>query len=152
VPPELNGRVDFWNIGYPLGAVVYLTGLIALAAVLWAIYQRSKIWRLGVRNPDIGPWVPRLAAGLKTVFIDSVGHRRFVHRRERYPGAMHFLIFWGMLILFVATTLDALEFNAEKYIGWHVPTVNMKVERELIWDIGGLMLITGVVLAAYRRY
>jgi Fe-S oxidoreductase len=147
----LNGRIDFWNIGYPLGAVVYLTGFIALAAVVWAIYRRSKIWRLGVPNPDVGPWGPRLAAGLKTAFIDSVGHRRFVHR-ERYPGAMHFLIFWGMLILFLATTLDALEFNAEKYIGWHVPTVNMKVERELIWDIGGLMLITGVVLAAYRRY
>ena len=162
MPPELNGRVDFGNIGYPLGAVVYLAGLIAFAAVAWpafssidpaawAIYQRSKIWRLGAPNPDVGPWGPRLVAGLKTVLIDSVAHRRFV-RRERYPGAMHFLIFWGMLILFVAKTIDALEFNAEKYIGWHMPTANVAVERELIWDVGGLMLIAGVAMAAYRRY
>ena len=151
MPPELNGRVDFWNIGYPLGALVYLTGMIALVAVAWALYQRSKIWRLGTPNPDIGPWGPRLLAALKTVMIDSVAHRRFV-RRERYPGAMHFLIFWGILILFVATTLDAIEFNAEKYLGWHVPTLEVKVERELIWDLGGLMLIAGVAMAAYRRY
>ena len=151
MPPELNGRVDFWNVGYPLGAVVYLTALIAFAAVAWAIYQRSKIWRLGAPNPDVGPWAPRLVAGLKTVLVDSVGHRRFI-RRQRYPGTMHFLIFWGMLILFIATSLDGLEFNAEKYLSLHLPTVDVAVERELIWDVGGLMLIAGVAMAAYRRY
>jgi Fe-S oxidoreductase/nitrate reductase gamma subunit len=151
VPPELNGRVDFWNVGYPLGAVVYLTGLIAFAAVAWAIYQRSKIWRIGTANPDIGPWGPRLVAGLKTILVDSVAHRRFI-RRQRYPGTMHFLIFWGMLILFVATSLGGLEFNAEKYLALRLPTTAVTVERELIWDVGGLMLIAGVTMAAYRRY
>ena len=151
LPPELNGRVPFWNIGYPLGTVVYLISLLALIAVLWSLYQRSKIWRLGTPNPDVGPWGARLRAGVKTMLLDSIGHRRFIHR-ERYPGTMHFLIVWGMLILFVATTLDALEFNAGKYLGVHLFTENVKVERELVWDIGGLMLIAGVVMAAYRRY
>ena len=80
MPPELNGRVDFWNIGYPLGAVIYLSSLIAVAAVAWAVYQRSKIWRLGVRNTDVGPWGPRLVAGLRTLLVDSVAHRRFTQR------------------------------------------------------------------------
>jgi Fe-S oxidoreductase/nitrate reductase gamma subunit len=146
-----DGRIDFWNIGYPLGAVVYTTGLIALIAIVWALYQRSRIWRLGMPNPDVGPWGPRLLAGLKTVLVDSVAHRRFI-RREHYPGLMHFLIVWGILILLVATTLDAIEFNAEKYLDLRLPTMDVRVERELIWDIGGLMLIAGIGMAAYRRF
>ena len=146
-----EGRVDFWNIGDTLGLVVYTTGLIAAVAIAWAIYQRSRIWRLGTANPDVGPWVPRLRAGLRSIMVDSVAHRRFV-RREHFPGLMHFLIFWGMLILFVATTIDAIEFNAEKLFDWHLASRDIKVERELVWDVGGLMLIAGIGMAAYRRY
>ncbi len=151
MPPELNGRLDFWNIGYPLGAVVYLVGVISLGAVAWALWQRSQYWRLGKPNPDVGPWRVRIIAALRTLFIDSAGHRRFV-RHERYPGAMHFLIFWGIAILFIATTLDAFEFNAEHWLGWYLPSKHISVQLELVWDIGGLMLIAGVALAAYRRY
>jgi Fe-S oxidoreductase/nitrate reductase gamma subunit len=147
----LDGRPDFWNIGYPLGAVVYTTGLIAMVAIAWALYQRSRIWRLGLPNPDAGGWRTRLWAGLKTIAIDTVAHRRFV-RHQPYPGLMHFLIFWGILVLFIATTISAAEFNIERYLGWQPPTVKVRVERELVWDIGGLMLIAGIAMAAYRRY
>ena len=42
--PELPGRLDFWNIGYPLfGALVYTTILIAFAAIAYAIHKRSRI-------------------------------------------------------------------------------------------------------------
>lgn len=151
MPPELNGRLDFWNIGYPLGALVYLTGVISLMAVAWAIWRRSRYWRLGRANPDIGPWGPRIRSAIRTLVIDSAGHRRFV-KHDRYPGAMHFLIFWGMAILFVATTLDAIEFNAEKWFGWELASRRINVQLELIWDIGGMMLIGGIGLAGYRRY
>src|SRR5665811_99889 len=151
LPPELNGRVDFWNIGYPLGAIVYLTSLIAFLFVAWSLYKRSKIWRLGQPNPDVGPWSVRTKAGLRTLFIDSLAHRRFV-RRERFPGTMHFLVVWAMLILFVATTIDGLEFQAHRYLGVDLITTEVKVQRELVWDLGGVMLLAGVGMAAYRRY
>ena len=63
MPPDLNGRLDFWNIGYPLGAAVYLTAVVAIAAVAWALYRRSRIWRLGALNPDVGPWARAFARG-----------------------------------------------------------------------------------------
>ena len=151
MPPDLNGRLDFWNIGYPLGAIVYLSAVVAIAAVAWALYRRSRIWRLGAPNPDVGPWGPRLLAGLRTLAVDSFAHRRFL-RHERYPGLMHFLIFWGIAVLLVATTLAAVEFNLERYVGWRFPTAAIGVQLELVWDLGGLMLIAGIGLAAYRRY
>ena len=79
MPDPLNGRIDFWNIGYPVGALVYLTGVIAVAAVGFAIYRRSRIWRLGMPNPDVGPWGPRLRAAVRAVH-EFVGKRRA--RRE----------------------------------------------------------------------
>ena len=151
MPPELNGRLDFWNIGYPLGAVVYLTGLVSALAVAWALHRRARYWRLGKPNPDFGSWRLRAGAALRTLLVDSAGHRRFL-RSERYPGTMHFLIFWGIAILFIATTVDALEFNAERYLGWHLPTTRVAVQLELVWDVGGVMLMAGVGLAAWRRY
>lgn len=151
MPPELNGRLDFWNIGYPLGAVVYLTGVVSAGAIAWALWRRSRYWRLGKPNPDFGSWRTRIWAAARTLLVDSAGHRRFV-RHEGYPGAMHFLIFWGIAILFIATTVDAVEFNAERYLGWRVPTSRIAVQLELVWDIGGVMLMAGVGLAAWRRY
>ena len=151
MPPELNGRLDFWNIGYPLGAVVYLTGVVSAGAIAWALWRRSLYWRLGKPNPDFGSWRTRIWTAARTLLVDSAGHRRFV-RHEGYPGAMHFLIFWGIAILFIATTVDAVEFNAERYLGWHVPTSRIAVQLELVWDVGGVMLMAGVGLAAWRRY
>ena len=152
MPPELTGRLDFWNIGYPLGGDrlshrAHRSGrhrLGALAALALLEARQAEPGRGG-------RWGVRLAGGLRTLFVDSIGHRRFV-RNERYPGAMHFLIFWGIVILFIATSLDAVEFNSERYLGWHFPTRNIGVQLELIWDIGGVMLIAGIALAAWRRY
>ncbi|MEX2430857.1 MAG: (Fe-S)-binding protein [Dehalococcoidia bacterium] len=151
MPDQLSGRVEFWNIGYPLGALVYLTALISIAAITWALYKRWQYWRLGRPNPDTGPWGARLRDGLRLLATDGFGHRRFVHH-ERLPGAMHFLIFWGIVVLFVATTVSAIDFNAERYLGFRTPWAPWKAQMELIWELGGAMLIVGLGIAAYRRY
>ncbi|MEX2598060.1 MAG: heterodisulfide reductase-related iron-sulfur binding cluster, partial [Dehalococcoidia bacterium] len=151
MPEQLSGRIEFWNIGYPLGAIVYLTALIALVAVGWALWKRFQYWRLGTPNPDIGPWWPRIRAGMRSLMTDGFAHRRFV-RHERLPGIMHFLIFWGIIVLFIATTLSAVEFNAQRYLGLHMAWLPWKAQLEVIWDVGGVMLIAGLGIAAYRRY
>jgi Fe-S oxidoreductase/nitrate reductase gamma subunit len=150
--PELVGRTDFWNIGYPLGAIVYTTTLIAIGAVLWGLYKRQQMWRLGKPNPDTGPWGQRLLAGARLLMLDGFGHRRFI-KRERLPGAMHFFIFWGMLVLFAATTLSMVEFNIEQYLNIRPFTVDWSLQLEFVWDIfGGGFLFIGLSIALYRRY
>lgn len=150
--PELIGRTDFWNIGYPIGALVYTTAFIAILAVLWGLYKRQQLWRLGKSNPDTGPWSARLVPTLRLLLLDTFGHRRFI-KREWLPGAMHFFIFWGMLVLFIATTLSMVEFNIEQYLGIRPITVQWSLQLELIWDIfGGGFLLIGLMIALYRRY
>ena len=151
--PELPGRPDFWNIGYPLlGTIVYLTMPIALAAIALALYKRYRMWRLGKPVPDLGPWGVRLRQSLRMAFIDIFGHRRFV-KRDLYPGLMHFFLFWGMLFLLAATTIGALEFNFHRYLPVDFPTARFRVQEGFVWDIfGGFFAATGIVMAIYRRY
>jgi Fe-S oxidoreductase/nitrate reductase gamma subunit len=151
----MPGRIDFWNIGYPLfGALAYTTALILAAAIAWGLYQRSRMWRLGKPVPagDLGPWRTRIRSFLGAAAFDIFAHRRFV-RHELYPGFMHFALFWGFLLLLIATLLAMIEFNAAEYLDWTFPTVRWRVQTGFVWDIfGGLLAAVGVAMAAYRRY
>ena len=155
--PELPGRLEFWNVGYPLiGALVYITILIAVASIAYAAHRRSRIWRLGKPTPDMGPWRRRLADSSRLAFMDIFGHRRFI-KGELYPGLMHLFLFWGMLFLLIATTVGALEFNWHNYVapavGFEFPTAYARPYSGLLWDVlGGGLLGAGLVMAFVRRY
>ncbi|MFW6174506.1 MAG: (Fe-S)-binding protein, partial [Chloroflexota bacterium] len=151
--PDIPGREDFWNIGYPmLGILVYLAFPIIAAAVAYAFRRRISVWRLGKPMDEPSPWAGRLRRFLGGVFIDAVAHRKMA-RRELYPGIMHFSIFWGMLVLLVATTLSAIEFNALEYLDWEPPTAQYRLQFGFVWDVfGGALATVGIAMAAYRRY
>ena len=149
----LPGREDFWNIGYPLPAIlVYLAAPIILAAIVYGIRRRSLMWRLGKPVEDFGPMGPRIREFIGLGVVDLLAHRKFL-KRELYPGIMHFSLFWGFLILLLATTVAAIEFNAEEYLNWEFPTVEYRVATGFAWDIfGGALATVGLVMAALRRY
>ena len=110
------GREDFWNIGYPWPAIiVYLAAPIIVAAIAYGLRRRSLMWRLGKPVEEFGPMGPRIREFIALGVFDLLAHRKFV-KREIYPGIMHFAIFWGFMILLIATTVAAIEFNTEKYL------------------------------------
>jgi Fe-S oxidoreductase/nitrate reductase gamma subunit len=139
----LPSREIFWNIRY--GYVVYILAAIAVAFLAFSIYRRYKLWHLGKpddRSKNIGG---RIGVFIRTMFVDILAHRRFL--REPYPGIMHLLIFWGFVILLLASAIDAVTHYANRHI----------VGTPYLWfslmaDIGGLLVLVGIVMAAYRRY
>ncbi|MDA1297846.1 MAG: (Fe-S)-binding protein [Chloroflexi bacterium] len=149
----LDGRTDFWNIGYPLlGAVVYFVAPIALAAIVYGMYRRVRIWRTAGAYGEMGDHPARIREFLRYSAIDLFWHRKF-RSRERYAGYMHFAIFWGFSVLLVATTVAAVEFNTEEYLDWTFPTANFRLQTSLIWDVfGGGLAAVGLGMAAWRRY
>jgi len=150
----MPGREDFWNIGYPMfGAFIYTTMLIATVAIAYGLWRRSRYWRLGKAEPDLGPWQSRTMAFLKTMAFDLFAHRKFTRSRELYAGIMHFCIFWGFTMLLIATTLGAVEFYWEKFFDAEFPTIEFRVQTGFVWDIfGGLLATIGIGMAAWRRY
>ena len=151
---ELAGRQDFWNIGYPLlGALVYLVAPIALALIGYGLYRRSRIWKLGKPYEEFGSHRSRLKAFLSNRGFWAGGHGKWHVRSELYGSVMHLTLFWGFAVLLLATTVAAVEFNLEEYLGFRLPTAYYRVQLGFVWDVfGGLMAATGLVMAAWRRY
>ena len=149
----MPGREDFWNIGYPVwGALVYTLLIVTPAAIAWAVWQRARIWRLGKEYLDLGSWDERFKQSLKLAGMDIFGHRRFL-KSELYPGIMHFLIFWGFVFLFIATSISMLEFWFHKIIPFEFPTTRFRVQEDFVWDVfGGMFAFVGVSMAIVRRY
>ncbi len=154
-------REIFWNIAY--GEIIYVLGVIAVGALIYAIYRRYKYWRLGGPDNRFGDFGKRMWAFIVATLVDGIIHRKFfgvfdglgrrrlsvndLQPKEFYPGLIHFLIFVGTIILLIGTVLDiinhyAIDFmHGSFYLGYSAAT-----------DAGGIMAIIGVILAMVRRY
>ncbi len=71
--------------------------------------------------------------------------------KKTYPGFMHLLIFWGMTIQILGTIVNILQYPlfTPFIINW--PREGYYLGFELVMDIGGIMIIVGVVMAVLRR-
>jgi Fe-S oxidoreductase/nitrate reductase gamma subunit len=125
--------------------VIYLLAVIALAFWVFSVYRRFQLWHLG--KPDdcsknIGKRIPVF---IRTTVVDILAHRRFL--RDPYPGMMHLVILWGFVILLLASAIDAVTYYISRHISG-APYLWFK----LIVDIAGLLVLIGIIMAAYRRY
>ena len=136
-----------------LGAIVYLVAPISIAFIAYALYRRVQFWRVGASYDELGSHGDRIREFLRAGAFGFGGHGKFHPRRERYASVMHFAIFWGFAILFVATTVAAIEFNFEEYLGTTFPTAHFKLQTSFVWDVfGGALAAIGIGMAYWRRY
>jgi len=140
----------FWEIQSVFIANIYLPIIIgflvfsSVLVVLFALgfFRRYQLWRLGGIDQRLG----QIATRLKTTFAVTLAHFRIW--REAYPGSMHFLIFWGTLLLFLGKIVRLFSYPA----GLTVPPQNVFLYASFISEIGGLLIIIGGCIALYRRY
>jgi Fe-S oxidoreductase/nitrate reductase gamma subunit len=87
--------------------------------------------------------------GIRDFFVQILGQGRLLKRI--YPGVMHFLIFWGMIILFTGhfTTLQQMPlfFPFE----FTFPRESLYLIYEMAGDIAGLAVLLGILMALFRR-
>ncbi len=143
----LPGREFFWNVE---GARIpmYFIMLIPLALLVYGVYMKFKKWKsLGkeeVRTDSFGE-------RLKFMLGEVLGQRKILS--EPYPGIMHFLLFWGFLILFIGTVLIALEEDVlGPLFGVHFIKGGFYLAFSFILDVAGLAAIIGIILAMIRRW
>ena len=136
-------RLDFWGITQPwLPAVVY--GLMALASLILVVrfgMLASQWWRVGRpekrwNRPLLRLWrvIAYYLAQLKVL-------------RQPYPGIMHVLIFWSMLVFFAGTALATLHSH---FFGFLYN--NVYFFYKLMLDLAVLTFLVGAGMAAYRRF
>jgi Fe-S oxidoreductase/nitrate reductase gamma subunit len=138
----MASREIFWNI--QLGEIVYLLGLLVVAIVSHALYRRLRLWRLGGKDDRLSDFGSRIQTFIGSV-ADGLWHRRIV--RDRYVGVLHVLIFGGFALLLMGPFLDFVSEHVVRFMEGNVYLV-----VSLLLDLGGLLVLVGVDMAAYRRY
>ena len=134
-------RPLYWNIG-DIGLVNYILALIAVIILVYALYDRITLWRKGKeakRSDRVGE---RIKGLIQYVF----GHWRVL--KEMYPGIMHLLIFWGFVLLFIGTALEAFD----HYSGIHFLKGTAYLTFSFVLELAGIAVLAGVLMAGWRRY
>ena len=144
-------REIYWNVGAGPGALsLYICAIVALAVMTWGILRDIARWRRGRPDARIEHIRARLIESLAQVF----GQKRVM--RDRRPGSMHALVFFGFLALFIGTDIIAVEED------FTIPLIGPDAGRilvggfyqsyEFILDTMGLVFLAGLIWATWRRY
>ena len=155
------GKESFWNI--QSGAIFYILATVAVVILAYSIYRHYRRWRLGGPANRFNHLGRRTWDFIVIAVVDGIIHRKFFevavgsgHRhlsladlkpKELYPGLAHFLLFIGAIILLMGTILEFLNHYIYKF-----NYGNFYLGYSLITDVGGMMVIVGVILAMARRY
>ena len=139
----MPSREIFWNIQF--GELVYLLGTLLILAVAYGLHRRLRLWRMGSEDDRLRDIPGRVRAFIIKTKADGLWHGRIV--RNRYAGVMHLLIFGGFLVLLMGPFLDFTSEHVYKFMEG-----NVYLGVSLMLDVGGLLVLAGLGMAAYRRY
>jgi Fe-S oxidoreductase/nitrate reductase gamma subunit len=99
--------------------------------------------------PDKRSQSPRWPTAVKDFFLHAVIQARVLKRA--YPGVMHLMIFWGMTIQIVGTVINILQYPLFVPVELNFPRGAAYLGFELVMDLGGGMILIGVLMAFARR-
>jgi Fe-S oxidoreductase/nitrate reductase gamma subunit len=91
------------------------------------------------------PW-SRLGKALVYAF----GQVRTV--KKLYPGFLHLLIFWGVLIQVIGTAIKIMQMGLFVPFTWPLFSEPVYFAYELIMDLAGIAILIGVLMAFIRRW
>jgi len=87
----------------------------------------------------------------KEFFVQVLGQARVL--KKAYPGLMHFLIFWGMVVQVLGTAINLMQMKLFTPFALETfPRAGWYLAYELSMDLAGLFIIVGVLMAAFRRW
>lgn len=133
-------REVYWNIASP--GWLYLFVLVSLATLAFGILRNLSRF---ITNTEFNGKSTLRDRGF-AVWTIAILQKRL--RREKFPGIMHLLLFWGFIGLSLGTVLVGLE----KYL--HIKVLQGKfylIVMSLGIDLAGISAVIGVLLAIYRR-
>jgi Fe-S oxidoreductase/nitrate reductase gamma subunit len=133
-------REVLWNISHVW--VMYAMFVVSLAVASYGVYRRVASWRRG--SPENR--FDRPAERLKMLVKHALEQRRTA--REKYAAIFHSSIFYGFIILTIATTVVMLDYD----FGLPIMRGHFYLYfQSFVVDIFGALVLVGVGVAAARR-
>lgn len=142
-----EGRQVFWN-AESFEVLLFVFTAIAMAIFFYGVYRRWKLWK-AMGKEEIR-W-DQLPLRLKSLFMN--GLLQVKTWKDLYPGVMHGLIFFGFFVLIFGAAFDAGEFHiTEPFFHWAFLRGQFYLNFSFLMDLFGLLVLIGVLMAAFRRY
>lgn len=140
-------RDTFWNIPHWAEIAQYVAAFLTMAIFIAGVVRRILRWRQGRSEKRSGNFWQRIWSLVIQVFAQ----RRTLD--EKFPGLMHFSIFWGMLVLAIGTAFATIDWDVTHlFFGFQILTGWFYIAFELMLDILGLLAVLGLGMAIQRRY
>lgn len=137
VPMRIVGA----NIPYEW--LIYIIMFIPIGIFLYGFYKRVQVWQLAKgeihRNDQVGQRI-----------LSWLGYTLAQARIIRKPlaGWMHFFLFWGFVVLFMAAGVDASHY----WLGFpHIEGASY-IGFSWLVDVFGLLAMIGIIVLAIVRY
>ncbi|HYK89896.1 MAG TPA: heterodisulfide reductase-related iron-sulfur binding cluster [Acidobacteriota bacterium] len=140
-------RPLMWNISQTW--VMYLLFSVALAVFTWGMHRRIQFWRQGKAEAErFGDWLKRL-----DVLVREILFQKRV-RHSSVPGVFHSLIFYSFALLFITTVVIMFQYDVGRLFGprFDIFRGYLYVFLSVASEAAGVLVLAGIILAAYRRY
>jgi Fe-S oxidoreductase/nitrate reductase gamma subunit len=141
---EIVGREIMWNLPPITGTIMYVLFGIVLLIMGFGFYRRYRVYRSG-RN-EFEDRFDDPERRLMFVFREGILQKKTI--AWPFGGTMHLMIYSGFIALFIATCLVALQYD----FGFQILHGSFFAFFEIFSDTFGLVLIAGIIIAAFRRY
>jgi Fe-S oxidoreductase len=140
-------RDTFWNVPSWAQIALYIGGALAIAYLVYGLYQRVMLWRQGLSEDRLD----RISERLGLVATHALGQVRTLS--QAYPGVMHAIMFWGFLALFMGTVLATIDWDiALPLFGYKLLKGDFYLFYETVLDLFGLFFVVGLGMALWRRF
>lgn len=139
--PSQATREIYWNVSHIW--LMYVLLLVTMAVAGYGIYRRVSLWRRGLPIQRLD----RPAERIRNVFRHALAQSRTA--RDGYAGIFHRFIFYGFIVLAVATTVVALQSDVGLSLmhGWFYLYF-----QSFIVDVFGALVLVGITMAGARRF
>ncbi len=142
---SLATREVMWNIPYSFKITMYLLLLVSAAAFFKGMYEKLLFVTKGEGLKGINGLLP-----------SKLNWKRFFQTafftgkvpRFKYVGFFHGLIFYGFMILWIATDLVAIHYDTP----FKVFQGTTYIVISFLADMAGIMILIGLAFAYHRRY
>jgi len=134
-------RVVGANVPYEW--LIYIFMFIPIAIFAYGLYKRIRVWLLA--NGRINR-ADNLWKRIGSLLFYSFCQAKVI--KKPLAGWMHFFLFWGFFVLFLAAQIDAMHF-------WlHWPKVEGASYIAFSWvvDVLGFLAMIGILVLAFVRY
>lgn len=138
----LATREVMWNIPTSFKIIMYLMLVVSLVMMVMGLNKKLKFATGGKSFKSLLPKSLNWANAIKTVVLTGKVPR------FKNVAIFHNLIFYGFVILWIATDLVAIHYDTP----FKVFQGTTYIVISFLADMAGLMIILGIVLAYRRRY